>query len=72
MAQAIRDLARRIDQPTTLQKTGISPQDLEANLPKLVDNALNDSAMTISLRFPDEEEVEKVFRYIYEGKSIDF
>jgi len=72
LAEAIRQLARRIDQPSSLQEAGISLADFEANLPKLVDNALNDSAMTISLRFPEEEEVDKVLRYIYEGRSIDF
>jgi alcohol dehydrogenase class IV len=72
LAEAIRNLARRIDQPTSLQEAGISRQDFEAKLPKLVDNALNDSAMIIGLRFPEEEEAERVFRYAYEGKPIDF
>ena len=71
-SEAIRDLARRIRQPTTLEEAGISREEFEAALPKLMDNALNDSAMTISLRFPEEEEVEKVFRYMYDGKSVDF
>jgi alcohol dehydrogenase class IV len=72
LAAAIRDLARRIDQPTSFQEAGISRQKFEDNLPKLVENAMDDSAMTINLRFPEEEEVEQVFRHIYEGKSIDF
>jgi alcohol dehydrogenase class IV len=72
LAQAIRDLSRRIGQPTTLAEAGISREQFEAALPKLTSNAVNDSAMTISLRFPEEEEVEKVFRYMYDGKSVDF
>jgi alcohol dehydrogenase class IV len=72
LADAIRDLARRIDQPTSLQEAGISREDFEEKLPKLVDNALNDSAMIIGLRFPEEEEAEQAFRYAYEGRSIDF
>lgn len=72
LAEAIRALARRIGQPTTLAEAGISREEFEAALPKLTSNAVNDSAMTISLRFPEEEEVEKVFRYMYEGKSVDF
>ena len=72
LTEALRDLARRIEQPTTLEEAGISRQEFEAALPRLTDNAVNDSAMTISLRFPEEEEVEKVFRYMYEGKSVDF
>jgi acetaldehyde dehydrogenase/alcohol dehydrogenase len=72
LARAIRDLARRIGQPTTLEEAGISREGFEAALPKLTDNAVNDSTMTINLRFPEEEEVEKVFRYMYEGKPVDF
>lgn len=72
LVRVIRDLARRIGQPTSLQEAGISPQDFEAQLPRLIDNALNDSAMLIGLRFPEEEEVEQLFRCAYEGKPIDF
>jgi len=72
LAQAIRDLARRIGQPTLLQEAGISHEELEAQLPKLIGNALNDSAMILGLRFPEEEAVEKICRYAFEGRSVDF
>ncbi len=72
LVQAIRDLARRIGQPISLQEAGISRQDFEAQLPKLIDNALNDSAMIVGLRFPEEKEAEQVCRYAFEGKTIDF
>jgi len=72
LAQAIRDLAHRIGQPLSLQQAGIPRQDFEAQLPKLIDNALNDSAMVINLRFPDGDQVEKVYQYAFEGRSVDF
>jgi alcohol dehydrogenase class IV len=72
LTQAIRDLARRINQPTSLKEVGISASDFETQLPNLVKNALNDSAMTVSLRFPVEEEVERMYRCAFEGKSVDF
>jgi alcohol dehydrogenase class IV len=72
LAEAIRALARRIGQPTTLQEAGVSREQLEERLTKLVDNAVNDSAMTVSLRFPEDKEVEKVLRYMYVGQPIDF
>ncbi len=72
LAEAIRNLARHIGQPTSLQEAGISRSDLEAELPKLINNALNDSTMILGLRFPDEAEVEKVLDYAFEGKSVDF
>jgi len=72
LAEAIRDLARRIDQPTSLQSAGITAEAFEAKLAQLIENALNDSAMTINPRFPDEEETEKVCRYVFAGRPIDF
>jgi alcohol dehydrogenase class IV len=72
LAEAIRELARGIDQPTSLQEAGISPELFESSLSLLAENALNDGAMTVSLRFPEDEEVVSVYRYIYEGRPIDF
>ena len=72
LAAAIRQLARRIDQLSTLQEAGVSVEEFERLLPKLVANALNDSAMTINPRFPEEEEVEQVFRCLYRGDGVDF
>ncbi len=72
LAAAIRDLARRIDQPTSLQEAGISREQLEANLPHLVGNALNDGTMIVSPRFPGEAEAERILQYIFEGRSVDF
>lgn len=69
---AIRSLARRVGQPTSLHEAGITAEAFEARLPKLVNNALNDSAMLIGLRFPEEEEVEQLYRYAFEGKPVDF
>jgi alcohol dehydrogenase class IV len=72
LAAAIRDLARRIGQPTTLREAGLSSEQFEVCLPKLVGNANSDSATLIGLRIPDETEIEHVCRYALEGKSIDF
>jgi acetaldehyde dehydrogenase/alcohol dehydrogenase len=72
LAAAIRDLARRLDQPTSLQEAGISLRDFEASLPHLVSNALNDSTMIVGYRYIDEEEAENLFRCAYDGKSVDF
>jgi alcohol dehydrogenase class IV len=72
LARAVRDLARRIDQPLSLQESGISRQEFEEQLLQLVDHALNDSSMIISLRFPEDEEVERLLRYAFAGTPIDF
>lgn len=72
LVNAIRRLARRIGQPTTLRQAGLTPEEFEARLPKLVENALNDSAMTVNPRFPEEEEVERLYRCLFDGQAVDF
>jgi alcohol dehydrogenase class IV len=72
LAGAIRGLARQIGQPTSLQEAGITADDFEAGLPKLMENALNDSAMILGLRFPDDDELEKLCRCAFEGTPVDF
>jgi alcohol dehydrogenase class IV len=72
LASAIRDLARRIGQPTTLREAGLAPEQFESCLPRLVSNAGNDSATLIGLRIPDDAEIEQVIRYAFDGRSIDF
>jgi len=72
LAGAIRDLARRIGQPTTLQEAGLTCAQFEECLSRLVGNGLNDSATIIGMRFPEEAEVEQICRYAFEGKPIDF
>jgi len=72
LVAAIRDLARRIGQPASLREAGVAPEEFEACLPQLVSNALNDSATLIGVRFPDEAEVEQVYRCAFEGQAVGF
>jgi len=71
-AQHIRGLCRQIGNPTTVSEAGIGRKDYEAQLGKLVDDALNDTQMITALRAPSFEETRKLFLYAYEGRTIDF
>ncbi len=70
LAEAVRDLARRINQPESVQELGISREDFEAALQKMIEDGENDTVT--SARIPDREELARLFRYAYEGKAIDF
>jgi alcohol dehydrogenase class IV len=70
LAEAVRDLARRINQPTSVRELGISREDFEAVLQKMIEDGENDTVT--SSRIPDRDELARLFRYAYEGKSIDF
>ena len=72
LASAIRGLLERLGQPTAIQELGISPDEFEAELEKLVENAENDSCTVTSPRFPSTEEFERLYRYAYQGRVVDF
>ena len=72
LVAAIRDLMRQVEQPLTLQELGLKREELEANLEKLVDNAELDACTVTSRRVPTREEMTRLYRYAYEGKTVDF
>lgn len=72
LVAAIRDLARKVDEPLSIEEMGIAREDFEARLDKLIDNAENDAQMMTSPRVPTGEELGQLFLYAYEGKPIDF
>ena len=72
LVSAIRGLLKRLSQPGTIGELGISPDEFEAELEKLVENAENDSCTVTSPRIPSTEEFERLYRYAYEGRVVDF
>lgn len=72
LAGAIRDLAMSIGEPLSIQQLGLQPDELDSAMQKLVDNTMADGSLIVSARVPSEEETEKIFRYAYEGKPVDF
>ena len=72
LVTAILNLAQSIGIPTSIRALGISPEELNQALPALIDNTETDTQMVSSCRVPDTNEVEALFRYAYEGHSIDF
>ena len=68
----IRGLAKEINQPLSVKDLGIDKAKYEESIPGLIDRALNE-VMTITVtRVPGEEDLDKIFRYAYDGKPIDF
>lgn len=72
LAGKIRDLARTIREPLSLAEAGIPKEEFEKALDKLVENANMDACINTGTRIPSEKETAMLFRYAYEGKSIDF
>jgi alcohol dehydrogenase class IV len=72
LAAKIRALAKEIGQPLSVKDCGIDKAKYEESIPGLIDRALNEVMTMTVTRVPGEEDLGKIFRYAYEGKSIDF
>ncbi len=68
----IRSLAKEIGQPLSVKDCGIDKAKYEESVPGLIDRALNEVMTMTVTRVPGEEDLGKIFRYAYDGKSIDF
>jgi len=68
----VRALAKEIGQPTSVKDCGVDKAKYDESIPGLIDRALNEVMTMTVTRVPGEEDLEKIFRYAYEGKSIDF
>ena len=69
---AIRDLIAEIGLPLSLASAGISADEFESKLAGMVERAEFDANLLAGRRIPEADEIEKLYRYAYEGKSIDF
>jgi alcohol dehydrogenase class IV len=72
LANAVRELARSLNQPLTIAELGISRQELAAAMPELVVKAAEDRQMLTTPRVPENEEIERLFWYAFDGRSVDF
>ncbi|GJM40928.1 MAG: hypothetical protein DHS20C20_12100 [Ardenticatenaceae bacterium] len=72
LVSATRDLMRQIDLPISLQEAGISAADLEENMETLVEHVMIDTNTLMSRRIPEFDEIEKLFQYAFDGRSVDF
>ncbi|MFZ2489173.1 MAG: iron-containing alcohol dehydrogenase [Anaerolineae bacterium] len=72
LVSAIRSLSDGINFATRLAALGIERAAFEDALPKLVANAAADNQIFFNARYADNDDLDKLFRYAYDGRSIDF
>jgi alcohol dehydrogenase class IV len=68
----VRELLAELNVPLALKDFGISKEDFEKKLPKLVEYSYGDPQTFLSPRPITEEQCEMYLNYAYEGKDIDF
>ena len=72
LAAAVRALACEIGQPGTIAEAGVELGAFEAQLETLIAHAEADTQTITSPRVPDQVEFERLFRYAFDGRSVDF
>ncbi|SMD11789.1 hypothetical protein SAMN02746065_13811 [Desulfocicer vacuolatum DSM 3385] len=72
LVEAVRKLMISMDLPLTIKDLGISEETFEEKLPQLVELSFGDVCALIGPRPVSASQCEKIMRYAYEGKDIDF
>ena len=72
LIKGIRDIARHLGQPSSVKDLNIGKDAYGKALPEMVERAVGEANINTVLRIPDEKDMERMFLYAYEGKTIDF
>lgn len=72
LVERVRALEEAVGQPMSISAFGISRDDFQEALPRLVEYAEQDTQFFTAPRIPESEELAQMFEYAYEGKAIDF
>jgi len=72
LAATIRDLMKKIGSPRSFKEAGVTKEDFETGLEKLVEFAMMDSSLTMNPRNTDSNEIRKLYQYMFKGKVVDF
>ncbi|MHA1143866.1 MAG: iron-containing alcohol dehydrogenase [Candidatus Helarchaeota archaeon] len=72
LIKRIKDLIANIDGPRTLQDLGITKEDIESNLDKIIQITDEDACTTTNRPIPESEDYVKIYKYMLEGKDVDF
>jgi alcohol dehydrogenase class IV len=72
VAGRVRALQAALRMPMTLQQAGATRDQLDELMPRLIANAEMDTQLVMNMRVPDAQDIERLFRYAYEGRSVDF
>jgi alcohol dehydrogenase class IV len=72
LVAAVRDLARQLHQPLTVDELGIDRSAFDQALPELVLRAETDTQIATSQRIPDSTELRRLFECAFDGLSVEF
>ena len=68
----VRKLAKSLAQPLSVHQAGIDQTAYQKALPDLVERAESEATTITVARIPESVDLERMFHYAYEGKTVDF
>jgi alcohol dehydrogenase class IV len=72
LISAVRELFRSLDIPLSLKELGITPAELDQAMDTLVSYSVEDIDSVFTPRPMTPAQCEKILRYAYDGRDIDF
>ncbi|MHA2188246.1 MAG: iron-containing alcohol dehydrogenase [Candidatus Thorarchaeota archaeon] len=71
-AERIRGLQKDTDFPLNLKDAGVSKKDFDSGLEQLVEYAMMDTSLTMTPKSIQSADIRKLYKYMFEGKTVDF
>lgn len=68
----VRKLMEVIKAPMKIPDLGITKSEFDEQLPTLVKYTSEDSCISMTNPMPNDEQIERVYHYMWDGKHIDF
>lgn len=72
MVQFIINLQKDLDFPTKLSECGITREQVDTNILRLIELTNESASITMSPRDASDEEIQKLYEYTFEGMMVDF
>jgi len=72
LAGGIRELIRRVGNPTSVEQLDVAPDRYRSDLERMVDDTFSDTQMVTAARAPSYEELRQLFLCAYSGDAVDF
>ena len=68
----IKELEDKVDIPHSFKGVGLPKDKYEESIDKMVQLCFMDASGTMAPRSPNKADFEKLYRYAYEGKDVDW
>lgn len=70
--EKLKELEDKVEIPHSFEKLGLPKDKYEENLDKMITLCFMDASGTMAPRSPNKADFEKLYRYAYEGKDVDW